>query len=92
MATVHIPIPMRDLTCGESEVVVEGGSLRHVIAEIDGKHPGFQDRCVRGSYLTPGLAVSIDGEMSTLGLYAMVAPDSEVHFVPAIAGGVREKP
>jgi molybdopterin synthase sulfur carrier subunit len=88
MATVHIPIPMRDLTRGESDVVVEGGSLRRVIAEIEGKYPGFHDRCVTGSYLTPGLAVSIDGEMSTLGLYAKVGPDSEVHFVPAIGGGV----
>ena len=88
MAIVHIPTPMRDLTQGESEVVVEGGSLRQVIEEIDRRYSGFFDRCVSGSYLTPGLAVSIDGEMSTLGLFARVGPHSEVHFVPAIAGGV----
>lgn len=87
MAIVHIPIQMRDLSRGEREVVVEAGSLRAVIQEIDRTYPGFQARCVTGSYLTPGLAVSIDGEMSTLGLYAKIGPQSEVHFVPAIGGG-----
>ena len=33
------------------------------------------------------MAVIVDGVTSELGLLAKVGPDSEVHFLPAIAGG-----
>ena len=37
--------------------------------------------------IKPSLAVSIDGEVARMGLLEKVGPGSEVHFVPAIAGG-----
>jgi hypothetical protein len=34
------------------------------------------------------LAVSVDGEIAILGLLERVSDDSEIHFVPAIGGGI----
>jgi hypothetical protein len=36
----------------------------------------------------PGLAVVVDGETSQLGLLAQVREDSEIHFLPALGGGL----
>ena len=36
----------------------------------------------------PGMAVVVDGETSQLGLLEHVREDSEIHFLPALGGGV----
>ncbi len=87
MPTVHFPPQMRDLTDGTSEVVVEGGSVRQVIAALDARFPGLAGRVVTDDKITPGLAISIDNEINSLGLFAKVREDSVIHFIPAIAGG-----
>jgi hypothetical protein len=43
-------------------------------------------RVVAGERIAPGLAVSIDGSMTSR-LLAAVQPHSEIHFLPAIGGG-----
>jgi molybdopterin converting factor small subunit len=87
MARVYIPPQLRELTAGKEEVEVEGRNLRQVIAALDGLFPGFGGRVVQGDKIAPGLAVSIDSQITTRGLGVAVAPASDVHFVPAIAGG-----
>jgi molybdopterin converting factor small subunit len=87
MARVFLPSQMRDLTGGLAEVEVAGGSLRQLIDALEGRFPGFAARVLRDGKLAPGLAVSIDGEITTRGLLAPVGPESEVHFVAAISGG-----
>jgi molybdopterin converting factor small subunit len=87
MATVFLPKPLQDLTGGCGEVEVDGGVLRDVVEELDRRFPGIAERLVQGDTLSRGVAVSIDGDISRVGLRAKVAPDSEVRFVPAIRGG-----
>ena len=44
-------------------------------------------RLVEDDALRRGIVLTIDGVANRQGLRAKVAPDSEVHFVPAIGGG-----
>jgi molybdopterin synthase sulfur carrier subunit len=87
MPVVFIPKPLRDLTGGVAEVIIEGSTVRDVVDALDRQFPGIKPRLCRGDSLAPGLQVSIDHVMSTRGLRATVRPESEVHFLPAIGGG-----
>lgn len=87
MAKVFIPAQMRELTSGVSELEVAGANLREIIAALDERFPGLADRVVHDGKIAPGLAVSIDNEIASMGLLDKVGEDCEVHFVPAIAGG-----
>jgi molybdopterin synthase sulfur carrier subunit len=87
MATVFIPPQLRDLTGGAAQAEVAAGSLRNVIAQLEAQHPGIAARLADGDHLAAGLAVSIDGVMTTRGLLEKIDPESEVHFLPAIGGG-----
>jgi sulfur-carrier protein len=87
---VRIPTPLRKLTDGQAEVVVEGDDLRTVVANLDAAHPGIGDRLLddqgaaapvrqrvrprRGRPL-PGRPRHRVGESDT------------VSIVPAVAGG-----
>jgi len=87
MPVAFIPKPLRDLTAGRSEVSVDGATVGEVIEALDRQFPGLAARIRRGELLAPGLQVSIDHVMTSRGLAAVVGPDSEVHFLPAIGGG-----
>lgn len=87
MPRVFIPSPMRPLTDGHAEAVVEGSTVAQVIDNLDLIYPGIKDRLRKGDQLVPGLSVSIDDVMTRRGLMAPVRPESEVHFLPTIGGG-----
>lgn len=87
MARLFIPPLMRSLTNGQAELDLPGETLRQVIAQLEAHYPGTRERLCAGDTLRPGLAVAIDGHMSTQGLRHKLQPDSEVHIVPAIGGG-----
>ncbi len=87
MVQIFIPSQMRDLSAGTDHVEVEARNVRQAIAALDQRFPGLGERLVEDGRLRPGLAVSIDGEMTNQGLLAPLNPDSEVHFLPAIGGG-----
>jgi molybdopterin synthase sulfur carrier subunit len=87
MARVWIPSLLRDLTGGQETISVPGASVRQVIDGLDRLHPGVRDRLCDGDGLRRGLAAIVDGEVARLGLLQAVSLDSEVHFLPAIAGG-----
>ncbi len=87
MPTVFIPTPLRDLTAGLAQIVIEGSTVRAVVDALEVRYPGIKLRLCRGDALAPGLQVSIDHVMTTRGLRAPVQPESEVHFLPAIGGG-----
>jgi len=87
MATVFIPAQLRRMTGGRQQVQIEAGTLREVIEQLDESYPGIAARLTQGGGIVPGLAVSIDGALTSQGLRAPVKPDSEVHFLPAIGGG-----
>jgi molybdopterin synthase sulfur carrier subunit len=87
MATVYIPPLLRDLTDGQDTVTVAGATVAEIIARLEAAYPGVRARLCEAERLRPGLAVAVDGQLSSLGLLQPVTPGSEVHFVPAIAGG-----
>jgi molybdopterin synthase sulfur carrier subunit len=87
MATVVIPLLMRDLTQGKARVEVPGRTVRDVIAALDERYPGVRARLCEGDALAGTLAVVIDGKLSRRGLYQRVVDESEIRFVPAIEGG-----
>jgi molybdopterin synthase sulfur carrier subunit len=85
--TVWIPALMRDLTGGETTVAVGGQNVRQVIADLEAKYPGVKERLCSGDRLKPSIRVAVDGVVSRLGLLQSVGDQSEVHFLPAVAGG-----
>lgn len=87
MAHVFIPSQLRELAGGLGEVVVEGRTLRQVVLALENRFPALAGRLRQGDGLAPGLAADVDGALAEMGLLTAVAPDSEIHFLPAIAGG-----
>ena len=87
MPTVYVPPLLRDLTGGDDVLEVEGQNVREAIERLDARFPGLRDRLCRGNQLAPGLSVTVDGRVSSLGLIQKLEPTSEVHFLPAIGGG-----
>jgi len=87
MATVFIPALLRKLTGGKDRTSATGATLGELINDLDRQFPGFRDRVVEHGDLAGSVAVSINGEVITGGLSEPVPTDSEIHFVPAIAGG-----
>jgi molybdopterin converting factor small subunit len=87
MARVWIPPLLRDLTGGQETVIVPGTRVRHIIEELERLYPGMHNRLCVGDDLRPGIAVVVDTQVARLGLSEPVGTESEVHFLPAIAGG-----
>ncbi len=87
MARVFFQPQLRDLTSGEAEVEIAASTLRQLVVELDRRFPGFADRIVRDDRIAPGMAVSIDGVVTSRGLLSAISEESEVHFLPAIGGG-----
>ena len=87
MAIVFIPAQLRDLSAGVFEVEMDVGSVREVIAGLEQRFPGIQERLCQDGQIVTSLQVCIDGAMSTRGMLAKIGPTSEVHFLPAISGG-----
>jgi len=87
MPTVWIPSLMQKLTGGQAQVEVEGGTVREVVENLEAVFPGFKARICEDDRIRSSLAVAIDGEISSQGMRRKVGPESEVHFLPALAGG-----
>ena len=87
MATVWIPSLMRDLTGGQAQISVPGETVGDVIAALDRAYPGIRDRLCKGDRLNPAIMSSVDGRAARLGLLEPVEEQSEVIFLPAVAGG-----
>ena len=87
MAVVFIPSLMQNLTGGKSEIVVSGSTVRQIVDKLDEQYPGIKERLVDDHRIKPNISVAIDGEITSLGILEKVREDSEVHFLPAIAGG-----
>jgi len=87
LATVYIPAQLRVLTGGRDRVAAAGRTVGELVDAIDAAYPGFRARVVEDGELARALAVSVDGDLTPAGLREGVAPDAEVHFVPALGGG-----
>ena len=78
---------MRALTDNKEQIEVLGGTLREVVEHLEAQHPGIRDRIIEDDRIRPGLAVSINGEITNDGLRSRVGEQDEIHFVAAIGGG-----
>lgn len=88
MATVFIPSLLQPATNGAAQVEIDAGSVGELVAALEARFPALAGRLAGDGALKPNLAVAIDGEVSPLGLRARLQPNSEVHFVAAIKGGL----
>ena len=87
MVTVWIPPLLKPLTNGQARVTVAGETVAEVIAALETQYPGIGERLREENRLRPGIAVVVNGVVSTAGLRQRLADGSEVHFLPALSGG-----
>ena len=88
MASVWIPATMQHLTGGQAVVQAPGQTVRELLDRLDEHHPGLKAAIVQDDgRLRPGVAVAVDGYVTSLGLFQRIAERSDVQFVPAIGGG-----
>ena len=87
MALVFIPTMLQPLTGGVKHTECQGRNVRQIIDSLDAQYPGIKARLVEDGEIRSNLAVAIDGDVARMGMLERVSEGSEVHFVPAIAGG-----
>jgi|TARA_B110000263_G_C15145088_1_gene435143 molybdopterin synthase sulfur carrier subunit len=88
VVTVFIPAMFQSLTSGVTFVEIDASNVRDVIQNLDNLFPGLQSKLIKNGHIKEELAVSIDGDLARMGLMEKVPADSEIHFIPAIAGGI----
>ena len=90
MPTLVIPSLMRNLTGGEANITLPGTTVREVIDNLESRYPGMKERLCEEGRLRPGIAVYINGLLSRGSVLERVDADAEIHFLPAIGGGIAE--
>lgn len=90
MPIVAIPSLLRSLTSGEESVTVPGTTIREVINNLEARYPGMKGRLCEDDRIKPGLAVYINGLLTRGSILESVDEDAEIHFLPAIGGGMAE--
>ncbi len=87
MATVYLPLHLKQWTGGTRQVEVSGATLAEVIGALDRLYPGLGAQIADGQQLVPSLRATVDGRIAPLGLRTPVEPTSEVCLLPALGGG-----
>ncbi len=87
MPEVWMSPAMQRITGGLEQVQVAGATIRQVVNNLEKEFPGMKEELCEEEDISPGLAVIIDGETANLGMLERVKEDSEIHFIPSIAGG-----
>lgn len=88
--TVRIPTPLQKLANGQSEVQVEGKTVKEVLANLERKHPGFKERLYdEKGVLRRFINIYVNDEDIRFleGETTAVKEGQDVSIVPAIAGG-----
>jgi len=88
LSTIFIPTMLLSLTSGTKRVEMEARNVRQVIERLDEMFPGIKERLVEDGEIRPSLAIAIDGDVAIMGMLEKVGENGEVHFVPAIGGGI----
>ena len=83
MAHVSLIGNLRQYTGGVTELDVEAANVRQLFARLGEKYPELLP------HLETGSAVAIDGQIYQDALFQPIGPDSDVHILPQIAGGMR---
>jgi molybdopterin converting factor small subunit len=77
---VHFSSTLTRHTGGLEQVTMDAPRVHELIATLIARFPGLQLELDH-------LAVAIDGEVRPDAAYEPLAPQSEIYFVPKIAGG-----
>lgn len=90
MPDVWLPPRLQRLTGGQQVVQIAGETVRQLIENLESAYPGLKAELYdeEEDMVMPGMAVIVNGETSQLGLLERVPEQSEVHFLPALGGGV----
>ena len=91
MPTVAIPSLLRNLTHGKESITVPGTTIREVIDNLEDCCPGMKARLCEEDRIKPGIAIYVNGLLTRGSLLERVDADAEIHFLPAIGGGTKEK-
>jgi molybdopterin converting factor small subunit len=81
MAHVTLTGNLRNFTGGVTELSVDASSVRQLLRQLGARFPEL------APHLEQGLAVAIDGQIYQDAILQEIAPASEVHLLPQIAGG-----
>jgi molybdopterin synthase sulfur carrier subunit len=86
---VRIPTPLRTLTGGADEVTASGATVREVIDDLEGKHPGLRERLLdeKGVRRFVNIYVGEEDIRFLDGLKTALKSGDQISIVPAIAGG-----
>ncbi|MDE0400254.1 MAG: MoaD/ThiS family protein [Candidatus Poribacteria bacterium] len=90
MPIVAIPSLLRNLTSGKESVTVPGTTIREVIDNLESCYPGMKARLCEDDRIKPGIAVYVNGLLTRGSILESVDADAEIHFLPAIGGGLSE--
>ena len=88
MPVVAIPALMRNLTDGEDSVMISGTTIREVIDNLETRYPGTKEKLCEGDRIHPSIGVYVNGILTRVGMHERVDADAELHFLPAISGGI----
>jgi molybdopterin synthase sulfur carrier subunit len=75
------------LTSGVKDLWIDARNIEEVVGILEKQFPGMSDRLLVEGNLVSTVVVSVDGQVSRLGLLERVQDESEVHFVPNMGGG-----
>ena len=87
---VRIPTILRQYTGGAKQVEAKGDSLRALIDDLDGAHPGLKGRLVTDEgalHRFVNIYVNDEDVRFTGALDTTLAEGDEVTILPAVAGG-----
>jgi molybdopterin converting factor small subunit len=86
---VRIPTILRTYTDGAKTVEGSGGTLRALLADIESRHPGIEDRVVDDSGLRRFVNVYLNDEDVRFldGIDTALSDGDVVTVLPAVAGG-----
>lgn len=88
MLHVFIPDVLADHTVGEQEVELSASTLGDLVRSLDDRFPGIGPRITEGDRLVSWMSFVIDGELAGRSFLTPIPPNAEIHFIPAIAGGL----
>jgi len=87
---VQIPLPLRGLAGGLSEVEATGNSVREIIDDLEASYPGVRERLFRGDEeLNRFVSIFVGGRDIRLleGLETAVSEGDVITILPLAAGG-----
>ena len=83
MARVILTGRLRELAGSETDLEIDASNVRELLRKLEVCLPGI------GQRVEDGLSIAIDGDIIQEPLLEAIGPDSEIHFLPPIQGGVR---